>query len=229
MSFGIWLELARRDLRQIESIRSSCEVNRLINGLCGERLPAIHLAHVDLAGGKQRPEQHGSGVCGRQHGLRLDPSLELFVQPLDCIGGARAAPLGRRQTGEGEEPIAGFLQTVSNGTVLEPPFADEGLAAGLDLVARRRVDHVVDRAPLYRHAVPHGGNRPLKPRRAVDDEELGPSEAPLDEIVEDGAPSLGALAAHALDRQQHLLAIPTHADDDEQRDGGRLAVVGGIS
>jgi IS30 family transposase len=26
--------------------------------------------------------------------------------------------------------------------VLEPPFADEGLAAGLDLVARRRVDHV---------------------------------------------------------------------------------------
>jgi hypothetical protein len=24
---------------------------------------AINLAHVDLTGGEQRPEQHGSGVC----------------------------------------------------------------------------------------------------------------------------------------------------------------------
>ena len=38
------------------------------------------------------------------------------------------------------------------------------------------------------------------------------------------APGLGALAAHALDREQHLLAVLAHADDDEQRDGGGLAV-----
>jgi hypothetical protein len=25
------------------------KVNRLIDGLCGERLPTIHLAHVDLS------------------------------------------------------------------------------------------------------------------------------------------------------------------------------------
>ena len=46
----------------------------------------------------------------------------------------------------------------------------------------------------------------------------------LIEIVEDGAPGLGALAAHALDREQHLLAVLAHAEDDEQRDRGRLAV-----
>ena len=95
--------------------------------------------------------------------------------------------------------------------------------------ARRRVDHVgvvggdllvqalggvreqvavlVNRAALHRHAVPDGGDGLLEPRRAVDDEELGPSQAALDEIVEDGAPGLGALAAHALDREQHLLAV----------------------
>jgi hypothetical protein len=32
------------------------------------------------------------------------------------------------------------------------------------------------------------------------------------------------LAAHALDREQHLLAVRAHAEDNEQRDGGRLAI-----
>jgi nitrite reductase/ring-hydroxylating ferredoxin subunit len=64
---------------------SGREVNWLINQFRGERLPTIDLAHSDLPGGKQRPEQHRSGVRGRQHGLRLDPSFELLVQPLDRI------------------------------------------------------------------------------------------------------------------------------------------------
>ena len=42
---------------------SSGEVNWLIDGPCGERLPAIDLAHVDLTGGEQRPEQHGGSLC----------------------------------------------------------------------------------------------------------------------------------------------------------------------
>src|SRR5436189_156231 len=46
----------------------------------------------------------------------------------------------------------------------------------------------------------------------------------IDEVSEDSAPSLGALAAHALDREQHLLAVLAHAENDQQRDGGRLAV-----
>ena len=115
----------------------------MIDGLSGERLPAIDLAHVDLSGGEQRPEQHGRGVCRGQHGLRLDPTLELLVQPLDRVGGANAAPLARRQPREGEEPIAGLRKAVRNSTMLEPPFADERLAPLLDLLARRRVDHVV--------------------------------------------------------------------------------------
>jgi len=38
-----------RVLRQHEGIVSGGKVNRLIDGLCGERLPTIHLAHVDLS------------------------------------------------------------------------------------------------------------------------------------------------------------------------------------
>ena len=86
------------------------------------------------------PEQHGRGVHRWQHGLCFDPSLELFVQPLDRVGGANAAPLAWRQMGEGEEPVAGFLQAVGDGAMLEPRFADEGLPACLDLLARRRID-----------------------------------------------------------------------------------------
>src|ERR1035437_9286123 len=82
-----------RDLRQHADIVSGCEVNWLIDELCEERLPAINLAHVDLARGEQCPEQHGSGFGGRQYGLRLDPSLELLVQSFDRIGSPRAPPL----------------------------------------------------------------------------------------------------------------------------------------
>ena len=79
---------------------------------------------------------------------------------------------------------------------------------------REKVSVLVDRAALDRHAVPDGGNRLVEPRCAVDNEELRRSQAALDEIVEDSAPGLGALAAHALDREQHLLAVRAHAEDD---------------
>jgi len=129
--------------------------------------------------------------------------------------------------------------------VLELPLADEGLAADFDLLPRRRIDHVavvgsdllvqalrrvrqkvpvlVDRAALDRHAVPDGRDGLVEPRRAVDDEELGPSQAALEEIVEHGAPSLGA-PAHALDCEQHLLAVLAYAQDHKERDGSCFAV-----
>jgi hypothetical protein len=66
-------------------------------------------------------------------------------------------------------------------------------------------------AALDRHAVPYGGNRLVEPQRAVDGEELGRASRAIDEIVEDGAPSLAALTAHAFDREQHLLAVLAHA------------------
>jgi hypothetical protein len=41
-------------LRATDGIGSSCEVNWLTDGFCGQTLPTIDLAHVDLAGSKQR-------------------------------------------------------------------------------------------------------------------------------------------------------------------------------
>src|SRR5258708_35695430 len=61
-------------------------------------------------------------------------------------------------------------------------------------------------------------------RRAIDDEEFRPPQPAIDEVSEDSAPGLGALAAHALDREQHLLAVLAHAENDQQRDRCRLAV-----
>jgi hypothetical protein len=136
--------------------------------------------------------------------------------------------LARRQASEGEQAFPCLLQAVGDSAVLEPPFSDEGLAADLDLLRCRGIDHVVvicgdlvmqalggmreqismlvNRAALDRHSVPDGGDGLVEPRRAIDDEELGSPQPALDEIVEDRAPGLGALAAHALDREQHLLA-----------------------
>ena len=50
-------------------------------------------AVLDLAGGEQRPEQHGRGVRRWQHGLRLDPALELLMQSLDGVGSTSATPV----------------------------------------------------------------------------------------------------------------------------------------
>jgi hypothetical protein len=57
---------------------------------------------------------------------------------------------------------------------------------------RQQVPVLVDRATLHRHAVPRRGDGLVEPRRAVDDEELGPPQSTLYEVVENGAPSLGA-------------------------------------
>ncbi len=81
---------------------------------------------------------------------------------------------------------------------------------------------LVSAASSVASAVKISRNRLVVPRRAVDDEELGLTQTALDEIVEDSAPGLGALSAHTLDREQHLLAVRAHAQDNEQRDRGRL-------
>src|ERR1700760_3277318 len=171
----------------------------------------------------------GSTVCVLI--LRLNSSwsrsIAFVVRTLRHWSGGRGVKVKRRS------PAA-----VGDGPVLEPPLADEGFAAHFDLFARCRVDHIfivgadlfmqalgsvrekitvlMHGAPLHRHAIPNGGNRALKPRAAINDEELGPPQAALDEVVEHGAPSLGALAAHLLDRQENFLAVLAHAEDDEQ-------------
>ena len=52
-----------RNLQRHEVIGSGGEVNWVIDSRCGKGLPAVDLAHVDLAGGEQGPEQHASSLC----------------------------------------------------------------------------------------------------------------------------------------------------------------------
>src|SRR5437762_5486704 len=55
---------------------------------------------------------------------------------------SRASPLARWQLRKTEQSIAGFLQAVGDRAVLEPPLANERLAARCDLFQRGRIDHV---------------------------------------------------------------------------------------
>ena len=101
---------------------------------------------------------------------------------------------------------------------------------GRDLLVERlrrvgqQVAVLVDRAPLGRHLGPQRGQRPLEPGRAVDDEELGRAQAARDEVVEQGPPGGLALAAHALDGEQHLLPVAADAEHHQQGEAGGLAV-----
>jgi hypothetical protein len=76
--------LLSEDLRLFEVSCSSGAVNRLSAGL-DKRRPAIDFPEHDLARSEKRPEQHRCGFRRRQHALRLDPALELQVQPLDGV------------------------------------------------------------------------------------------------------------------------------------------------
>src|SRR5947207_10801290 len=115
-----------------------------------------------------------------------------------------------RKAREGEETVACLLQAVRHRFALEPPLAQEGLAASGDLRGRGSVDHVgviggdlvvqalgrvrqqvamlVHGTSLHRHSLPDRGDGLLQPRRPVNDEELGPPQPTLDEVVEDRAP-----------------------------------------
>src|ERR1700704_2644763 len=60
------------------------------------------------------------------------------------FAGARNGPNNNPGgAGEGEQAFPSLFQAVGDSAVLEPPFADEGLAANLYLLGCRRVDHVV--------------------------------------------------------------------------------------
>jgi hypothetical protein len=42
-----------------------------------------------------------------------------------------------RHTAENEKPVTGLFQAIGNGSVLEPPFADEGFATRFDPFANQ--------------------------------------------------------------------------------------------
>ena len=153
----------------------------------------------------------GTGPGAGQHGLGLDAPPEFLVQPLDGVCGAGRFPLRRIEAGEGEQPLPGFREAVGDGPTLEAPFAHERLAAGLHLGGGLGVDHVavilgqlvvqvlrrmaeqvavlVHGAALDRQlGAPQRGKRGLEPRRAVDDDEVGPRQPAGVEVVEELAP-----------------------------------------
>ena len=82
----------------------------------------------------------------------------------------------------------------------------------------------VNRAPLGRHRRPKRGQRLLQAGRAVDDQELRGPQPAGDQVIEHGPPCRLALPAHGADGQQHLLPVPAHAEDHQQRDRGRLPI-----
>ncbi len=83
---------------------------------------------------------------------------------------------------------------------------------------------LVHGAALDSHVGPQRRQRPFEARRAVDHDQLRRWQSAPDQIVEQRAPGGLALTAHALDREQHLLAVGAYAERDEQRDRGRLFV-----
>ena len=72
--------------------------------------------------------------------------------------------------------------------------------------------------------VPQARERRLEALAAVDDDQLRLGQAARQKIVEHGPPGGFALAAHVTDRKHHLLPVPAHAEHDQQRDGGGLAI-----
>jgi hypothetical protein len=57
------------------------------------------------------------------------------------------------------------------------------------------------------HAIPDRGDGLLQSLAAIHDQQLGTAQAAADEIIEHAALGFAALFAHALDREQHLLAV----------------------
>ncbi len=87
----------------------------------------------------------------------------------------------------------------------------------------------VDGAALDRQILtPERGERGLKARRAVDDDELRPPETACVEVGQEPAPCRGALSAHLSYGKQHLMAVPAHADGGQHGYFRRLSVDPGL-
>jgi hypothetical protein len=159
-------------LRLDEDIGSGSKVNRLINEVLVAGFPASTFRMV-MTSGEQRPEQHGGSFGRRQHRLWLDAALELLMEPFDCISCPRGLPLAGRQSGEGKEPVTGFLEAVGHRLALEPSFADEGPPAQVSLSVSRLLLRLWPTGSTRRlHHLqfqPHPGRHPtLYPQRSGD-------------------------------------------------------------
>src|ERR1019366_7221896 len=96
--------------RRLRAPARSADLQRdEVTRLCGEV--------KDLIGSCQ-PSTLRIVIWPRQHGLGLDPPLELFVQSLDCIRCPDRFPLAFREAREGEQLVAGLFQAIGDGLAL---------------------------------------------------------------------------------------------------------------
>jgi len=79
----------------------------------------------------------GSTVCGLIRHLNSSCSRSMAL--------VKAAPLTWRQTRQRDEPIAGFLQAVGDGAMLEPPFAAASLISSRVAAYLRSAREIEDR------------------------------------------------------------------------------------
>src|SRR3954453_3187869 len=87
---------------------------------------------------------------------------------------------------------------------------------------RQEITMLMHGATLRGHVGPQRGQGPFQPGPAVDNEELGRAEAAGEQVVEDAAPRRFAFPSHVAYGQEQLLPVAAHAEDDQQRDVGRL-------
>ena len=77
---------------------------------------------------------------------------------------------------------------------------------------------LVNGAALRGHIGPQRGQGSFLPDSAAGEEKLGRAQAAGDQIVKDAAPRGFAFPSHVAHRQQQLLPVAAHAEDNQQRD-----------
>jgi hypothetical protein len=90
---------------------------------------SVHLAHCDLTGRQQSPNNMAAVSVS---------TVWVLVRRF-----ADRFPLAFREPREGEQLVARFLQAIGDRTAFQPPFVDQRLALRLDLQLRAGVDHIV--------------------------------------------------------------------------------------
>lgn len=83
-------------------------------------VPPIDAAHPDLPTQDQSKQEQFRRLRRGQRALRLDPSAELLIEPLNRVGalpaqaGPQALPLARGKAVERQQVLAGFLQALNH-------------------------------------------------------------------------------------------------------------------
>ena len=150
-----WWKSGRRDLRRGEVTTSRGEIDRLIGERRGEGVPAVDLAHDDLPRGQQSPEERGRGLGLGQDGSRVlmrrlnsscSRSMALVVRAdFHWPGGRRVKVKSRSPASSRLSATMSHVAPLVRATManaLQPPLAEERLAAGFHLGGGLGVDHV---------------------------------------------------------------------------------------